>query len=61
MECVKDGLGAIALGGVTSHYTLALDEGETGFAEIQQLTRQARNAQRTKREKRRLEIVEGQS
>ena len=48
-------------GGVCSHYTMAIEKGESGFDQIAQLTHQARDLQRTKREKRRLEIVEGRS
>ncbi len=48
-------------GGVTSHYTLALEKDEAGFEQISNLTREARELQTTQRNKRRLEILEGKS
>jgi hypothetical protein len=44
-------------GGLISHRTLELDEGEHGFDQIEKLTHEARAIQKTKLEKRRLEIV----
>jgi hypothetical protein len=48
-------------GSATSHYTLALEKDKPGFDQITRLTREARDLQKTTRDKRRLEIVEGQS
>lgn len=53
--------GHIDGGSLASHYAVALEPDDAGFEQIQQLTHQARDLQRTRREKRRLEIVEGQS
>lgn len=48
-------------GGLTSAHSLALESHEAGFDQIQELTYEAQCLQRTKRDKRRLEILGGQS
>ena len=48
-------------GGLTSHYTVALEKDDAGFEQIQHLANQARDLQRTKRDKRRLEVLNGMS
>lgn len=47
-------------GGLTSRYTLAIEKDEPGFGQIEQLTREARDLQKTARDKKRMAIVEGQ-
>lgn len=46
---------------MSAYYSLALEADDAGFDQIKALTQQAKELQLTKRSKRRLEIVEGQS